>query len=861
MSSDGESLEENTAKLEDEFNQIGLTLFDLDGSFKSTYDILRELSGEWDGLSDTVQASLTYLISGVRRSDILTAALTNMESITGSTETALNSLGSAIAENDVYMDSITAKTKLFQKAVDDLWIHTINSDSIKNLVDMGTAIVDIIDNMGLLSTVTIALGGVLGAKYLPLLVVAIGKSNLFTEALIANTAAATALNVALGAGVALAIIGLIKLADELTVSLEEQKEKVSNLETSLGELSNEYQNLINKQSSDELKSSEKRRIEFLENELALQRQLLDIETKRLAKMELGREPVSIPGAVPTPPTELAPEAELLSLVGYLRLADTSSEAYIEALSKGNQLAESIVSNYEELGQTVPGFTQTMINELMQLVELATADPLEAKIEKIRQIEEEYELAFKSISGSMQGSNEVIQKSLEELQKEYIAYSDQLKELQSIQEQLNEDNVNFGNILSDLTEKYPELASQIYNVADAELVIGEAIKQAEMETNASYAQMNRTSAQFWENALKNGEISTETLIKLAGISAEEFGDAERSKAKVAQMAANSAMSAWSSYFGKTAEQLRAELDFLIGMGDMTEDVFIIMDLLDFYDSMASATSEISTNIDNVSSSTSSAAKATQTYIDKLKEQLEIEKNIYEDQKSALEAQKDALDDQITAEDRLLELKEKQLAVEKAQAELAGVLEQKTVRLLTEEGWTWIADPDAVESAQEALRTAEKDLADTELDISREIQEEAIQRQIDALSAQSDAISEFISDMGRLNDEVANNVNNWRQLISALNAAGISYSDIGGARAGASSIANTGSISGISTIPISFSTPDISNALNAMTMGAINNSGTTIEINGLQITSSAQNFEALMEDVIRYARVNQPLHTNT
>lgn len=240
MSKDGETLFDNTAKLEGVFKDIGLTLFELDGSFKSTYDILVDLSSVWGDLSDTTQASLSFMISGIRRSDILAAALTNIESVIGATETALNSFGSALEENAIYMDSIVAKTNLFKKEVQDLWINAINSDSIKTLVDMGTGLVKIADSMGLVqiaSSLLIAILIKLAATRLTTWLVNIVGNliNLQFELGVA-TANAKALQIALLglksvgiiavlAGITFGISKLIEYNKELKVAYEGIKEE------------------------------------------------------------------------------------------------------------------------------------------------------------------------------------------------------------------------------------------------------------------------------------------------------------------------------------------------------------------------------------------------------------------------------------------------------------------------------------------------------------------------------------------------------------------------------------------------------------------------------------------------------------
>ena len=62
---DTDGMAESTAKLREEIQALsGVDIMKNDNEFKSTYDILDELSTKWQDLTDIQQASLTELIAG-----------------------------------------------------------------------------------------------------------------------------------------------------------------------------------------------------------------------------------------------------------------------------------------------------------------------------------------------------------------------------------------------------------------------------------------------------------------------------------------------------------------------------------------------------------------------------------------------------------------------------------------------------------------------------------------------------------------------------------------------------------------------------------------------------------------------------
>ena len=71
----------------------------------------------------------------------------NMQEGIDATSTALNSNGSALKENAIYMDSASAKINEFKESLKEIWINTIDSSAIKGVDEGGTAILNIFNKM------------------------------------------------------------------------------------------------------------------------------------------------------------------------------------------------------------------------------------------------------------------------------------------------------------------------------------------------------------------------------------------------------------------------------------------------------------------------------------------------------------------------------------------------------------------------------------------------------------------------------------------------------------------------------------------------------------------------------------------
>lgn len=116
-------------------------------NFKSTYQILKELSQVWDKLSDVTQANVTEMIGGKRNANAVSAILNNFDVAESSLEAAANSAGTAWEENSVWLDSIQARLSQLDASFQALSQDVLSSDLVKTGVSFLTSIVKLLDQI------------------------------------------------------------------------------------------------------------------------------------------------------------------------------------------------------------------------------------------------------------------------------------------------------------------------------------------------------------------------------------------------------------------------------------------------------------------------------------------------------------------------------------------------------------------------------------------------------------------------------------------------------------------------------------------------------------------------------------------
>lgn len=128
-------------------------------TFKNTTEILREMSTVWDDMTDVNRAAALELLGGKRQANVLAAVIKNFDMVEDAIKTSADSAGSAMSENEKYMDSIQGHIDQFNNSIQTMWSNLIKSDYVKFFVDIGTAITTVIDKLGLLgTTITVILG-------------------------------------------------------------------------------------------------------------------------------------------------------------------------------------------------------------------------------------------------------------------------------------------------------------------------------------------------------------------------------------------------------------------------------------------------------------------------------------------------------------------------------------------------------------------------------------------------------------------------------------------------------------------------------------------------------------------------------
>lgn len=176
LATDG--MAESTSKLRKEILALTGQKVDImmdEDTFKSPYKILEEISAVWGQMTDINKAAALELLGGKQQANILASLISNFQTAKDVVEQAGNATGSAIQENERYLDSINGKIAQFQTNFESLSATIIDSELVKGTIDFGSGMLHGLDtlmqHLGTLPTLLSAVaGGFVGIK-------TIGKIN------------------------------------------------------------------------------------------------------------------------------------------------------------------------------------------------------------------------------------------------------------------------------------------------------------------------------------------------------------------------------------------------------------------------------------------------------------------------------------------------------------------------------------------------------------------------------------------------------------------------------------------------------------------------------------------------------------
>ena len=138
------TLEEDISKSEESLRSVGVQVRSTEGEFRPIQDILTDLAGKWENLTEVQQNNITYNMAGIRQTNILTSLLKNFESYESIVNKANNAEGTTARNQQIYAESMTATFQDLKNSMEAFWKSFINAPMVEAFISVLTSVVDVI---------------------------------------------------------------------------------------------------------------------------------------------------------------------------------------------------------------------------------------------------------------------------------------------------------------------------------------------------------------------------------------------------------------------------------------------------------------------------------------------------------------------------------------------------------------------------------------------------------------------------------------------------------------------------------------------------------------------------------------------
>ena len=122
-------------------------VYNTDGSLRSMFSIMKDLSTNWDTFTDKQRGDIIETVAGKRYANGINALLSNFESAERALVGLQNSAGGADAEFEKASQSVEFKLNTLKETGTGIWQNVLDSESLKSGIDLLTNLLGVLDGV------------------------------------------------------------------------------------------------------------------------------------------------------------------------------------------------------------------------------------------------------------------------------------------------------------------------------------------------------------------------------------------------------------------------------------------------------------------------------------------------------------------------------------------------------------------------------------------------------------------------------------------------------------------------------------------------------------------------------------------
>lgn len=131
---------------------IGVAVRDSGGEFRKLNDILNDTQAKWGTLSKAQQMYVSQQVGGTHHYQKFISLMQNYNQAMNASETATNSYGSAMQENEKVVNSFQGKLKKMMANMEEAAFNSVDDGFAKSVLNIGVALTGLVGKLGLART-------------------------------------------------------------------------------------------------------------------------------------------------------------------------------------------------------------------------------------------------------------------------------------------------------------------------------------------------------------------------------------------------------------------------------------------------------------------------------------------------------------------------------------------------------------------------------------------------------------------------------------------------------------------------------------------------------------------------------------
>lgn len=150
-------------------SDYNVSLVDINGEYRSTYDIMKDIAAQWHNMTTMEQAALAELVAGTRQQVVFYSIVEHFDEAANAMEAMSQSAGALSDSYEIYLGTSAAQLERFDIAWKTFSMDFVNGSTLKGIINIGTGLLNIADRLQrlhlLIPTIIAAITAIKGLKF------------------------------------------------------------------------------------------------------------------------------------------------------------------------------------------------------------------------------------------------------------------------------------------------------------------------------------------------------------------------------------------------------------------------------------------------------------------------------------------------------------------------------------------------------------------------------------------------------------------------------------------------------------------------------------------------------------------------